>query len=99
VTSKNDYDFFLLPAKANQGAMTPTYFYVAYDDSGVKSDDIQALAFKLSFTYFNWSGSVRVPAPCLYAHRLAYLLGERAVSGQAPVPHQHWKNTRSLYYI
>jgi aubergine-like protein len=99
VTMKSGYDFYLLPARANQGAMTPTYFFVAYDDTGCKADDIQSLAFKLSFTYFNWSGSVRVPAPCLYAHRLAYLLGERPKAGQVPVPHQHWKNTRSLYYI
>jgi aubergine-like protein len=40
VTSKDGYDFYLLPAKANQGAMTPTYFTVVFDDSGCKSDDV-----------------------------------------------------------
>lgn len=79
--------------------MTPTHFNCLFDDTGCKADDIEQVAFKLSFTYYNWSGSVRVPAPCLYAHRLAYLLGERAVKGEAPVPHNHWGNTRSLYYI
>ena len=26
--------------------------------------------------YYNWPGTVRVPAPCQYAHKLAYQVGE-----------------------
>jgi len=25
--------------------------------------------------YYNWPGTIRVPAPCMYAHKLADLLG------------------------
>ena len=32
--------------------------------------------FQLTYLYFNWSGTVRVPAVCQYAHKLAYLIGE-----------------------
>ncbi len=32
--------------------------------------DVQRLAYKLSHLYFNWPGTVRVPAPCQYAHKL-----------------------------
>ena len=28
------------------------------------------LAYKLTHLYFNWPGTVRVPAPCQYAHKL-----------------------------
>ena len=27
------------------------------------------------YLYYNWPGTVRVPAPCQYAHKLAYLVG------------------------
>ena len=28
VVSKDEYDFYLMPARATQGAMTPTHFFV-----------------------------------------------------------------------
>ena len=32
--------------------------------------------FQLTHLYYNWPGTVRVPAPCQYAHKLAFLVGE-----------------------
>ena len=29
-------------------------------------------SYKLTHMYYNWPGTVRVPAPCQYAHKLAY---------------------------
>ena len=26
--------------------------------------------------YYNWQGIIRVPAPCQYAHKLAFLMGQ-----------------------
>jgi len=37
---------------------------------------IQQLAYKLTHLYYNWPGTVRVPAPCQYAHKLAMLVGQ-----------------------
>jgi len=34
------------------------------------------LTYKLTHLYYNWPGTVRVPAPCQYAHKLAFLVGE-----------------------
>ena len=39
--------------------------------------------------YQNWPGTVRVPAPCQYAHKLAYLVGEALQQ----VPHTLLKGT------
>ncbi|KAK2513135.1 hypothetical protein Q9233_015765 [Columba guinea] len=36
----------------------------------------QWLTFKLCHLYWNWPGTVRVPAPCKYAHKLAFLAGQ-----------------------
>ena len=30
------------------------------------------ISYKLTHMYYNWPGTVRVPAPCQYAHKLAY---------------------------
>ena len=32
--------------------------------------DVQKLSYKLTHLYFNWPGTVRVPAPVQYAHKM-----------------------------
>ena len=34
------------------------------------------LTYKMTHLYFNWPGTVRVPMPCQYAHKLTFLVGE-----------------------
>ncbi|OMJ75543.1 hypothetical protein SteCoe_25277 [Stentor coeruleus] len=99
VVEKDGYDFYVMPAKANQGSMTPTHFHVIYDDSGLPCDNIQVLAYKMCYSYYNWSGSIRVPAPCQYAHKLAYNYGERSDKNGPPQPHTYWVNSRALYFL
>ncbi|XP_037536653.1 piwi-like protein 2 [Nematolebias whitei] len=45
---------------------------VKINDSFVKS----RLTFKMCHLYWNWPGTIRVPAPCKYAHKLAFLAGQ-----------------------
>jgi aubergine-like protein len=99
VTLRESYDFYLTPAKANQGAMTPTHFHVIYDNTGLPCDALQQLSYRLCYGYYNWSGSIRVPAPCQYAHKLAYQYGERATRQGPPTPHSFWSTQRSLYFL
>ena len=59
----------------------PTHFYVAFNDSNVDKATVEKLTFDLCHYYFNWAGSIKVPAPCMYAHKIAELfmnLGKEA---------------------
>ena len=47
-----------------QGTVTPTHYNVVYDGSGWKPDILQRLTYKLTHMYYNWPGTIRVPAPC-----------------------------------
>jgi len=58
-----------------QGTVSPTNYNVIYDTSGLSADKTQRLSYKMCHLYYNWSGTVAVPAPCQYAHKLAYLTG------------------------
>ncbi|KDR24113.1 Protein piwi, partial [Zootermopsis nevadensis] len=70
------YDFFLVSQSVRQGTVSPTSYNVISDNVGLDPDKLQRLTYKLTHLYFNWSGTVRVPAPCQYAHKLAYLVGQ-----------------------
>ena len=56
----------------HQGTVSPTHYIVVHDNTGLKPDILQKISYKLTHMYYNWPGTVRVPAPCQYAHKLAY---------------------------
>ena len=76
VTKPEWYDFFLVAQSVRQGTVTPTHYHVLHDTSGLRPDHIQRLTYKLCHLYYNWQGTVRVPSPCQYAHKLAFLVGQ-----------------------
>jgi len=76
VTLPERYDFFLVSQSVRQGTVNPTSYNVIEDNSGLQPDHLQKLTYKLCHLYYNWPGTVRVPAPCQYAHKLAFLVGE-----------------------
>ena len=53
-----------------QGTVNPTSYNVVEDTSGLKPEHLQKLTYKLTHLYYNWPGTVRVPAPCQYAHKV-----------------------------
>ncbi|CAJ0608303.1 unnamed protein product [Cylicocyclus nassatus] len=76
ITRPERYDFYLVPQYVNQGTVTPVCYNVIYDDTGLEPDKHHKLAYKLCHLYYNWQGTVRVPAPCQYAHKLAFLAAQ-----------------------
>jgi len=75
-TRAERYDFYLISQSTRQGTVTPTYYNIIHDEAGFGPEIHQKMALKFCLLYYNWSGSVRVPAPCQYAHKLALLCGE-----------------------
>jgi aubergine-like protein len=73
--------------------VSPTHYVVIADTAQTKPDLIQKFAYVCSFMYYNWPGTVRVPAMTQYAHKLAGLIGNnvRANPGKAL--------DKTLYYL
>ncbi|XP_030382554.1 protein argonaute-3 [Scaptodrosophila lebanonensis] len=76
ITRRKMFDFFLVSQNVGQGTVSPTHFVILRDDANYGPDIIQKLSYKLCFLYYNWPGTVRVPACCMYAHKMAYLIGQ-----------------------
>lgn len=77
ITRRDMYDFYLVPQNVREGSVTPVHFVVVHqpEDPRLSVDSIQGLAYKLTHMYYNWTGTIKVPAPCMYAHKLAYQSG------------------------
>uniref|UniRef100_A0A8C4PYR5 Piwi-like RNA-mediated gene silencing 1 n=1 Tax=Eptatretus burgeri TaxID=7764 RepID=A0A8C4PYR5_EPTBU len=76
VTRPEWYDFYVISQSVRQGTVSPTHYNVVFDTSFMKPDHMQRLTYKMCHLYYNWPGIIRVPAPCLYAHKLAFLVGQ-----------------------
>ncbi|KAJ8285840.1 hypothetical protein GJAV_G00031540 [Gymnothorax javanicus] len=76
VTRPEWYDFFIVSQAVRMGSVSPTHYNVVFDSNGLKPDHMQRLTYKLCHMYYNWQGIIRVPAPCQYAHKLAFLVGQ-----------------------
>ena len=76
ISSSGRFDFFLVPQFVNQGTATPTSFNVIYNTTNLSEDAFFFLTNEQCYNYYNWQGAVRVPAPLMYADKLATLVGD-----------------------
>jgi len=91
ITRRGMYDFFMVPLASRQGLANPVYYTVLHDATqgsalAIQPHELYALTYKLCFMYYNWTGPVRAPAPCMFAHKLAYLLGDLSDKDSAVLP-------------
>ena len=59
------YDFFIVSQHVRQGTVSPTHYIVVHDEVGLPPERMQVYTYKQTHLYYNWPGTVRVPAPCL----------------------------------
>ena len=111
ITSGND--FYLISQKSQQGSVTPTHYtiigyYITINGEYVEVRGtmhnetfrkLQLLTYKLCFMYYNWSGSIKVPAPAQYASKLSTLIGERWRPSNPMIPDKAFEKYKSLYFI
>ncbi|XP_037113727.1 piwi-like protein 2 [Syngnathus acus] len=76
LTQKDWVDFYLMAHHIRHGCGLPTHYITLYNTANLLPDHLQRLTFKMCHLYWNWPGTIRVPAPCKYAHKLAYLSGQ-----------------------
>lgn len=100
ITDKDVYEFYLVSVAARQGMSTPTRYTVIYDDIKSSPADIEALTYKLCFTYYNVSGAIKEPSVIRYAHRLAALVGERGDrQHEPPTVHKGFEQKEPMLYF
>ena len=71
-------DFYLISHFADQGISSPSLYRTAYASQygAFPLEEVAKLAYQLCHMYYNWTGAIKVPAPCMMAHKIAYLVGQ-----------------------
>ncbi|OMJ87591.1 hypothetical protein SteCoe_10683 [Stentor coeruleus] len=72
----DEQSFYLISHYVTQGMVSPTLYRIIDNDGNIDLMIIARLAFKLCFMYYNWSGGIKIPAPTMMAHKLAFLVGQ-----------------------
>lgn len=73
---QNALEFFMIAQNVTSGTANPTRYQVLVNECGYTADVLETMTYFQTFGYYNWSGAVKVPAVCQYAHKLAYHVGE-----------------------
>lgn len=73
VTYGDVFNFYLVNQYVTQdrGLAKPSHYIVTYDSARFAHSSIQYLTYLLTFLYYNHPGSVRFPAPLMYARKVA----------------------------
>mmetsp|Transcript_54243 Transcript_54243/g.129286 ORF Transcript_54243/g.129286 Transcript_54243/m.129286 type:complete len:850 (+) Transcript_54243:138-2687(+) len=88
-------NFMLVNQAVTKGVACPTHYTILSKASGISRRSLQNITYRLSYLYFNYTGSVRLPAPAQYAKKIANLHGS-AIQSDEPIK-EHF--AESLYYL
>lgn len=103
--TEDDKEFFLISQRTLQGTSVPTHYLNCFNNTSISPSEIHALTYKLCFTYFNVSGSIRVPSLVQYATKFSDLMMNVSKptkyrnSFQQTTLHRRLQEISSLYFI
>ena len=102
IVNENEFkEFFMVSALVRKGCAAATHYHVMFDSYGSQKRDIYLMMYKLCYLYYNWTGAIKVPAPCQYSRRLALMVGEKLTEkDKVYLPGKTlWTQFSSMYFL
>jgi hypothetical protein len=73
----SSYDFYMISQEVSSGTASPTYYNILCDEFYMNNPKVMhAITYKLCHSYYNWSGTTRIPSVVQYAKKLALLTSQ-----------------------
>lgn len=61
----------MIAHKATIATALPVHYYVASNKTNMNKDQIEQFTYSLCYNFFNFMGTIKVPAAVMYAHKIA----------------------------
>ena len=69
--TEEKFDFYMIPHHASIATARPVHYIVAKNDGNLSKRKIEQFTYSMCYSYFNFGGSIKVPASVMYAHKIA----------------------------
>ena len=89
---KGCFDFYLVPHKATVATALPVHYNVRKNTTKLSNEEVEQLTYHLCYNYYNFMGSIKVPAAVMYAHKIANYANDLQI-----IPSDKLKN--NLHYL
>jgi hypothetical protein len=77
--TKDSFDFYMIAHRATIATALPVHYNVVSNRTSMTKEQIEQFTYHLCYNFFNFMGSIKVPAAVMYAHKIANYAQDIAV--------------------
>ena len=88
--AKGGFDFYMIAHRATIATALPVHYYVVKNTTTLTKEQIEQFTYHLCYNYFNFMGSIKVPAAVMYAHKIANYAQDIAIPSDGLALNLHY---------
>ena len=73
------FDFYMVAHRATIATALPVHYFVVKNTTTMNQNQVEEFTYHLCYNYFNFMGSIKVPAAVMYAHKVANYANDLAI--------------------
>jgi hypothetical protein len=78
-SGNGSFDFYMVAHKATIATALPVHYFVVKNTTTMNQNQVEEFTYHLCYNYFNFMGSIKVPAAVMYAHKVANYANDLAI--------------------
>lgn len=79
VSANGSFDFYMVAHRATIATALPVHYFVVKNTTDMSNGKVEEFTYHLCYNYFNFMGSIKVPAAVMYAHKVANYANDLAI--------------------
>jgi aubergine-like protein len=80
----------MIAHRATIATALPVHYYVASNRTTMSREQIEQFTYHLCYNYFNFMGSIKVPAAVMYARKIAIYARDIAIPNESLSDNLHY---------
>jgi hypothetical protein len=88
--TQGSFDFYMIAHRATIATALPVHYFVASNRTKMSREQIEQFTYHLCYNFFNFMGSIKVPAAVMYAHKIANYAHDIAIPNESLSHNLHY---------